>query len=367
MDPNNPRNQENFEQECRLLKGIRHPNIVQCLGVHRYEEFGVPRTVLLMELMDESLTKFIERFTEKRLPYHVQVNISHDVALALAFLHSNNIIHRDLSSNNVLLIGPGNRAKVTDFGMSKLNLRTSNLTQCPGTMQYMPPEAFGDPPRYTVKLDCFQAGVLMVQVMTKEFPAPTGRFREEENRKSEVGWINIPIPEVSRRENHLSLVSSDNPMLTLAMECLKDREQDRPSAENICRCLAALKLQDRYTESVSRRVDLNQREREELIQLRSEKEENAIHIQTLQNELQRVNEESQQKEHRIRILSKAHHEKGEEKQQLRDELQEKISHLRQKEKENKHIREELQRMEETKHRLRREFQNQSTHQDRERS
>ena len=207
VDPNNPRNQEKFEQECRLLKGIRHPNIVQCLGVHRYEESGVPRTVLLMELMDESLTKFLERFTEKRLLYHVQVNISHNVALALAFLHSNNIIHRDLSSNNVLLIGPGNRAKVTDFGMSKLNLRTSNLTQCPGTMQYMPPEAFGDPPRYTVKLDCFQVGVLMVQVMTKEFPAPTGRFREEENRKSEVGWINIPISEVSRRENHLSLVS----------------------------------------------------------------------------------------------------------------------------------------------------------------
>ena len=364
MDPNNPRNQENFEQECRLLKGIRHPNIVQCLGVHRYEESGVPRTVLLMELMDESLTKFLERFTEKRLPYHVQVNISHDVALALAFLHSNNIIHRDLSSNNVLLIGPGNRAKVTDFGMSKLNLRTSNLTQCPGTMQYMPPEAFSDPPRYTVKLDCFQAGVLMVQILTKEFPAPTGRFREEENRKSEVGWINIPIPEVSRRENHLSLVSSDNPMLTLAMQCLKDREQDRPSAENICRFLAALKLEDRYTESVSRRVDLNQREREELIQLRSEKEENTIHIQTLQNELQRVNEESQQKEHRIRILSKAHHEKCEEKQQLRDELQEKNSHLRQKEED---FREELQRMEDIKHRLRRELQNQSTHQDRERS
>ena len=156
-------------------------------------------------------------------------------------------------------------------------------------------------------------------------------------------------------------------MLTLAMQCLKNREQDRPSAENICRHLAALKLQDRYTESVLRRVDLNQREREELIQLRSEKEENAIHIQTLRNELQGVNEESQQKEHRIRILSKAHHEKGEEKQQLRDELQEKNSHLRQKEKENKRLREELQRIEDIKHRLRRELQNQSTHQDRERS
>ena len=69
-----------------------------------------------MELMDESLTKFLERpESTGPLPYHSQLNICHDVALALAYLHSNGIIHRDLSSNNVLLIGEGSRAKVTDF------------------------------------------------------------------------------------------------------------------------------------------------------------------------------------------------------------------------------------------------------------
>ena len=114
---------ERFEQECQFLSGVRHPNIVQYLGVSRDPESGLP--VLLMELMDSSLTRFLEQ-SEEPLHFHIQLNLCHDIALALTYLHSNGIIHRDLSSNNVLLIGSGNRAKVTDFGMSKLadaNLR----------------------------------------------------------------------------------------------------------------------------------------------------------------------------------------------------------------------------------------------------
>ena len=74
--------------------------------------------VLLMELMDESLTRFLERVQDP-LTYHTEVNLFHDIALALSYLHSNGIVHRDLSSNNVLLMA-GSRAKVTNFGMVKL-------------------------------------------------------------------------------------------------------------------------------------------------------------------------------------------------------------------------------------------------------
>ena len=145
---------------------------MQYLGVALDEESGLP--ILLMELMDDSLTHFLEQ-SEEPLAYHVQVNISHDIALAIAFLHLNHIVHRDLSSNNVLLIGAGSRAKVTDFGMSKLtelNPRMTGLTKCPGTPAYMSPEALLDPPVCTEKLDCFQVGVLMLQTMTRKFPNP---------------------------------------------------------------------------------------------------------------------------------------------------------------------------------------------------
>ena len=105
-----------FEQECHLLSSIKHPHIVQFLGTYRDPESRLP--VLLMELMDEGLTHFLERAQEP-LPYHTEVNLCHDISLALSYLHTNGIIHRDLSSNNVLLIA-GSRAKVTDFGMVKL-------------------------------------------------------------------------------------------------------------------------------------------------------------------------------------------------------------------------------------------------------
>ena len=105
-----------FQQECSFLSAVRHPNIVQYLGSYQDRETRLP--VLLMELVDNSLTRFLEQ-SQEPLPYYTQVNISHDIALALAYLHSNDIVHRDLSSNNVLLIGAGNRAKVSDFGMAK--------------------------------------------------------------------------------------------------------------------------------------------------------------------------------------------------------------------------------------------------------
>jgi len=155
-----------FEQECRLLSVIKHPHIVQYLGTYRDPESRLP--VLLMELMDEHLTQFLEQAQEP-LPYHTEVSLCYDIALALSYLHSNGIVHRDLSSNNVLLIA-GSRAKVTDFRMVKpydVNRSTAHLTPLtlhPGTVAYMSPEALGEPPVYTDKLDSFSLVILVFRL-----------------------------------------------------------------------------------------------------------------------------------------------------------------------------------------------------------
>ena len=264
-DPGTASYLRKFREECHLLSLARHPNVVQYLGTYTDPDTRLP--VLLMELCDESLTSFLER-SPGPLSYHVQVNICHDIALALVYLHSNGLIHRDLTGNNVLMIA-GTRAKITDFGMSKLtreNPRVTAFTTCPGNAFYMPPEALDEAQQHTTKLDVFSFGVLVIQILTKLFPNPTDRFRifpsssssanggEDEDEDGEVRRL---IPDSERRATHLQLIPDTHSLKPLALQCLKKRESLRPSALQLSERLSELKQSSQYTESTQSSCDAN--------------------------------------------------------------------------------------------------------------
>ena len=241
-----------FMQECEFMSAIRHPNIVQYLGTRQDPQTGLP--VLLMELMDDSLTNFLES-SQDAVPYYIQVNFCHDITLAISYLHSNGITHRDLSSNNVLLCG-NVKAKVTDFGMAKLcdinpQATRVSFTTCPGTDAYMPPEAVKDKPVYTAKIDCFAIGTLIIQILTRCFPEPRDRLRIV-HPQFPGGTVDVRVPEIERRQNHISLVDPNHPLLPIALHCLKDSDVERPSAQELCHKVAALKETPQFTESVRR-------------------------------------------------------------------------------------------------------------------
>ena len=251
-DPAAHRIVERFQREIDFLSGLRHPNIIQYLGSCADPETGLP--VLFMELMDESLTSFLERRADPPpLPLHVQMDIGHDVAQALSHLHHHEVLHRDLSSNNVLLIG-SRRAKVTDFGMAKLLGSDPHLTPtyCPGTNAYMSPEALADPPAYTSKLDVFSCGVLFVQLITRKWPNPGPRtFSVQLNDpRFQSRQALIVVPELERRKEHLDIISPTHPLLEVALDCLKDKESQRPTAEQLCSRLIALKESAAYRDSL---------------------------------------------------------------------------------------------------------------------
>ena len=251
-DPSAYRIVERFQQEIDFLSGLRHPNVVQYLGSCADPETRMP--ILFMELMDESLTSFLEWPADPPpLPLHVQVDIGHDVAQALSHLHHHEVLHRDLSSNNVLLIG-SRRAKVTDFGMAKLLGSDPHLTPtyCPGTNAYMSPEALADPPAYTSKLDIFSCGVLFVQIITRKWPDPGPRTRTIRISDPCVpsGRVLLEVPELERRKKHLDLISPTHPLLEVALNCLKDKEGQRPTAEQMCSRLIALKKSTAYRDSL---------------------------------------------------------------------------------------------------------------------
>ena len=319
-----------FELECEFMSTIRHPNIVQYLCLCRDPVTGLP--ALLMELMDDSLTHFVESCTQP-IPYHIQLNICHDITVALSFLHSNNIVHRDLSSNNVLLIG-NVRAKVTDFGMARLgdgNPRASQLTftMCPGTDVYMPPEAVQDKPVYSEKIDCFSFGVITLQILTREFPKPGDR-----RKRIEINHPGLPsgtmaevfIPETERRQNHICRIDPKHTLLQVALLCLKDRDVERPSAQQLCERVAALKKSAEYSESVRAT-----RERNTAQQSRDGEREREVRllrqqIQSLQGTIQNQVNLLEEKDQTIMQKDEALREKDEmiadEQQQVREKERE---------------------------------------------
>ena len=232
---------EKFEQEIELLRTFRHPNIVLYLGV--WQDPESKSQVLLMESLDSNLTTFLEETAT--LPYHLQLNICHNISQALVYLHNKEIVHRDLSGNNVLM--DGNKAKVSDFGMARLiNPKLSHcpsLSTCPGTKVYMPPEALDDKPYYTEKIDCFSFGVIIVQTLTRLYPSPGKRCRKVEIVHPDIpdGTAEVPVKEVDRRQDHISMIDPKHPLLSIARKCLEDKPDDRPSAQALCEMIEGLK------------------------------------------------------------------------------------------------------------------------------
>ena len=337
-DPGTTSYLRRFEEECHLLSLARHPNVVQYLATYHDPETHLP--VLVMELCEESLCRFLERLVGP-LPYHTELNISHDIALALVYLHANGLIHRDLTGNNVLMIA-GVRAKVTDFGMSRLasvNPRMTPLTLCPGNLQYMSPEALEEPPSYTEKLDIFSLGVLLVQIMTRQFPNPGPRFQVDPRYPDDN--VRVMVPETQRRNGHLQLISSTHPLKAIAVNCLKGKERERPSAQQLSNTLSELKGGPQYAESMqqaqsgerngqevgslTRQVrDLQQRDQEqqqEIEQLHLQEQQSMAHVHQLEQQLQGQRVLTTVREREIQQLRSTVEEKRREIQTKERELQ----------------------------------------------
>ena len=132
-----PHNIHLFEREMNIASECRHPHLLQFIGASKDE--GTP--LFVTELMEKSLRTLLE---QRQLSETEVAVISLDVALALNYLHQKkpeSIIHRDVSSANVLLWRQGDqwRGKVSDYGTA--NVIQQTMTVAPGAMIYSAPEA----------------------------------------------------------------------------------------------------------------------------------------------------------------------------------------------------------------------------------
>ena len=152
-----PHNRTLFEREMGIASRCRHPCLLQFIGATNDE--GSP--LFVTELMESSLRALLE---QRPLVTTEVSTISLDVARALNYLHQKKppIIHRDISSANVLLWRKGDqrRGKVSDYGTA--NFVQHTMTVGPGAMIYMAPEALTSNQTVKVSYDLLKVCHLLI-------------------------------------------------------------------------------------------------------------------------------------------------------------------------------------------------------------
>jgi len=156
-----------------LMKELRHPLIVNFLGV------SITNTIIRLVsdfCRGGHLFDLLHNSDEVDLAPQTQVQILHDVAEAMAFLHAQTpkIIHRDLKSVNVLLVHPVAsecnevKVKVCDFGTAR-KIEDDPGTVRVGTQHWMAPEVFMGQP-YDHRADVFSFAMVMFEICCREMP-----------------------------------------------------------------------------------------------------------------------------------------------------------------------------------------------------
>jgi len=229
---------DDFLRECHLWSTLRHPNVVQFLGIYypSTDESGLP--VMITEKMQYSVTSLIEK--HDNIPLLVKLSILHDVSVGLRYLHGHDpiVIHRDLSPNNILL-SVHLEAKITDLGISKTMITTSRktMTKTPGTAVFMPPEALDDKPVYGPSLDVFSFGGVILYVTSRQWPTPKSWSQIDPKTKKRTF-----LSEVERHQEYIDMMTGgDADLKPLVISCLEDDPELRPSVIDISERIKVMK------------------------------------------------------------------------------------------------------------------------------
>ena len=213
---------QEFLRECLQHSKLHHPNIVKMLGVY-YPNDQAVLPVLVMELMDWTLERLLDR--HHNIPMYVKLSILQDVSRAVCYLHTLNppLMHRDLDTNNIVLT-TNLVAKITDVAVMKVvsPLSSDKMTKVPGTVHFMPPEAFEDDPHYGLPLDVFSFGCVICHVITQQWPTPSAsQVVDGKSRRKVI------VSEVERRQRYIDQIR-ERSLKQLVITCLDNDQERRP-------------------------------------------------------------------------------------------------------------------------------------------
>ena len=231
---------DKFRYECSLLSKMRHPNVVQFLGI--YQPSPDARDIaLIIERLHMDLEHLITHYGEVLAPTSIpatssndvflpiKVHILRDISCGLLHIHSHGVVHRDLNAGNVLLT-ENLQAKVADLGVARVIDKSAvgKLSVAPGAFDYMPPEALSVNPVYNNRLDTFSLGHLMLYLINCQYPQP----QDSSLQHIAISAIKAGLPlsmQAWKRKHWLDYISENHGLCAVVVHCLQDEPDDRPS------------------------------------------------------------------------------------------------------------------------------------------
>ena len=238
---------DNFTRECYQCSIIRHPNIVQFLGVYysgaKKSSLESDLPVMVMELMDTSLASFIKN-NRSNISMSTKKSILYDISLALSYLHARKpaMIHGDLSPNNIMLTNQP-VAKIGELGVNKGTQGDSRLTKnrlatVPGTVDFVPPEGLEANPLFDTAIDVFSFAGISLHVFAEEWPTPCGQKRRDPETK-----MLYALSEAERRQEYLDKIPESIATLKkLIVQCLDDDPDERPPIKEVSELIEKIKV-----------------------------------------------------------------------------------------------------------------------------
>ena len=209
-----------FVREMQISSKCHHSNLLKFLGASLE---GDP--IILTELMQTNLRDVLR---QHELKDHQIFHMIHDIACAIDYLHSLSpepIIHRDISSSNVLLRGPVGRkwvTKLSDFGSANFRWHTNERSRAPGNPTYAAPEVLS-PHSHSEKMDVYSFGVLIFEMCSGQVPAL--QVRNQLLPTAATVW--------SEPQCHY---------VPLIVACTRKNKDDRPTMREVLNCFTCYKV-----------------------------------------------------------------------------------------------------------------------------
>ena len=223
--PKNDISRTLLKREWQFLASLKHPCVVQLLTTP--DDAEIP--VLLVERMWMSLTEFLTN----RRSHHDKIKILHDVACGLHYIHSEGVIHCDLTGDNILLT-KDITAKLANFGRAtfhqqKINYLSKNLNN-------MPPELFE--PYSTAgcsgKVDIFSFGCVMIHTFTQEPPIPDcDKYVETYKAGVYKKYSEVERRSVCLKKFRNTMAIGVTLLHDIVVRCLQDNPECRPTPSKL--------------------------------------------------------------------------------------------------------------------------------------